>query len=75
MAWFKKRSEKKSPERVHDTRVAVVIEKEASKEVAEKAKQATKTLNELLEANQFTIKIYRAVRDSNPEAKVKRRVA
>lgn len=63
MRWITRpRQPRKTPEEVHDTRVAVVVEKEASKEIAEKAKEASRTLNELLEANHFTIKIYRAAR-------------
>lgn len=65
----KKRREPVESERAHDVRVKVVVEKEANKEVAKMAKEASKTLNTLLEANHFTIKIYRATRNSTGKGK------
>ena len=47
-------------EKSHDIRVEVVVEKEANKHIANQAKEANRMLNELLEANHFTIKIYKA---------------
>lgn len=51
-------------EQSHDIRVEVVVSKEANKEVARQAKEANKTLNTLLATNHFTIKIYRATRNT-----------
>jgi hypothetical protein len=53
----------------HDIRVEVVVEKEANKQVVNKAKEANKVLNDLLEANHFTIKIYRATHNPPVEGK------
>lgn len=57
--WFKR---KKTPvpetESAHDNRVEVVVHKEAAKEVVEKAKKANQDLNDLLNQNHFTIKIF-----------------
>lgn len=61
MALFKR---KKVPpyesEQAHDMRVEVVVAQEANKEIVEKAKEASQHLTDLLEANHFHIKIYKA---------------
>ena len=44
----------------HDSRVEVVVHKEATKEVVAQAKKANETLAKLLEQNGFTIKIFLA---------------
>lgn len=64
MSWFKKRSESET-ERQHDNRVEVIVSKEANKEVVEKAKKANEQLNELLNQNHFTIKIFIAAGGRN----------
>lgn len=64
MSWFKKRSESEI-ERQHDNRVEVIVSKEANKEVVEKAKKANEQLNELLNQNHFTIKIFIAAGGRN----------
>ena len=62
MGWFngKAKRELEEKERQHDDRVEVVVSKEATKDVVQKAKQANEHLNELLKQNHFTIKIYLA---------------
>lgn len=62
MAWFNR---SKSTENIHieppaSSRVEVEVHKNASKQAAEKAKQANEHLNELLVTNGFTLKIYLA---------------
>lgn len=61
MGWFTPKPKiPEESEQAHDVRVEVVVANEANKKIAQKAKDATNNLNELLEANHFTIKIYRA---------------
>ena len=66
MSLFRKRKQESSiplpSEKTHDMRVEVVVEKEANKKIAAQAKEANRVLNDLLEANHFTIKIYKATR-------------
>ena len=70
MGLFRKKPVLEESEQAHDVRVEVVVAKEANKEVAKMAKEASKTLNTLLEANHFTIKIYRATRNTPKGGKV-----
>lgn len=61
MAWFNRN---KSPhgetEAAHNTRVEVVVQQNANKEVANEAKAVNEKLNKLLLDNGFTLKIYLA---------------
>lgn len=58
MAWFKK---KKEALKIAETnRIEVVAQKNANKEVADQAKQATRQLKELLDRNGFTVQIFLA---------------
>lgn len=62
MSWFKR---KKPVEDIHveppaSSRVEVELHKNATKEAADKAKEANKHLNDLLVENGFTLKIYLA---------------
>lgn len=45
---------------VHKAAVEIVTDKQAKKEVVQKAKEANKVLNDLLVDNGFTLKIYLA---------------
>ncbi len=61
MAWFNKNDTPQgNTEAVHDSRIEVVVTKEANKEVAELAKEANEKLNTLLVQNHFTLKIFLA---------------
>lgn len=61
MAWFNRnKSPQGDTEQQHDNRVEVVVHKEAAKEVVEEAKAVNAHLNNLLEQNGFTIKIFLA---------------
>lgn len=53
----------------HDTRVEVVVHKNAAKDAVVKAKEANKHLNELLVQNGFTLKIYLAAGGKPPKTK------
>jgi hypothetical protein len=72
MAWFNRnKSPKGETEAAHDSRVEVVVHKEAAKDAVQEAKAVNKHLNKLLEQNGFTIKIFLAAggRIKNTEAK------
>lgn len=63
MKWFSKRPQiqvKATRTHEHDDRVEVVVHKNATEEAITKAKEANQKLNELLEQNHFTLKIYLA---------------
>lgn len=61
MSWFKKkRKEDMMIQPSISSRVEVEINKNASREAAEKAKKANEHLNTLLVDNGFTLKIYLA---------------
>lgn len=61
MFWFaKRRKGAGESEQLHDTRVEVVVTNEANKNIAKEAKKASESLNKVLKANHFTIKIFRA---------------
>lgn len=61
MSWFKKkRTEDLAIQPPISSRVEVEIDKNASREAAEKAKKANEHLNTLLVENGFTLKIYLA---------------
>lgn len=64
------RKPKTQADPIEDTRVEVVVSKEANQEMFDKAKKASRTLNELLEANHFTIKIYKAAGGKTKTRKV-----
>lgn len=62
MSWFsrKKKIEPINIEPPAQSRVEVELQKGASREAAEKAKEANQHLNDILVANGFTLKIYLA---------------
>jgi intracellular sulfur oxidation DsrE/DsrF family protein len=55
----------------HESRVEVVVNKEANKQVVEDAKEANKRLNTLLQKNGFTLKIFLAAGGSTNKRKLK----
>jgi hypothetical protein len=68
MSWFKKkRTEDFAIQPPISSRVEVEIDKNASREAAEKAKKANEHLNTLLVENGFTLKIYLAAGHSSPK--------
>lgn len=70
MSLFKrKRKEDIHVEPPASSRVEVELHKTASKEAAEKAKQANEHLNDLLVENGFTLKIYLATGGSKPKSR------
>jgi hypothetical protein len=58
MKWFSKNKTKLDREQ-DKIKVEVTVSKEATKREIEKAKAANQALAELLEANHFTVQIYR----------------
>ena len=67
--FFKKRKEHQ--DKLHDSRVEVVVHKEATKEVVETAKAANRQLNNLLNNNGFTLKIFLAAGGKTNKRKLK----
>lgn len=58
MALFRKRNNLIIPTST-EVRIGIEVDKNATKEAAEKAKKSTRYLNDLLEENGFHIEIYR----------------
>lgn len=67
MRLFKPKRTPEEKEKLHDNRVEVVVSKEATKEVIEKAKEANQHLQDLLSQNHFHIKIYIAAGGRKPK--------
>jgi hypothetical protein len=61
MSLFKRgQTEDRGMEETHDVRVEVIVNKEKTRDALDEAIDANKRLNEVLRANHFTIKIFRA---------------
>lgn len=70
MSWFKKkRTEDLAIQPPISSRVEVEIDKNASREAAEKAKTANAHLNDILTENGFTLKIYLAAGGQSKKGK------
>lgn len=70
MKWFNhKRQEDLRIQPPPQSRVEVELHKDASREAAEKAKDANQHLNDLLIENGFTLKIYLAAGGKPPKKK------
>lgn len=70
MSWLN-RQKPIDGESTHDTRVEVVVQKSAAKEVVEEAKEVNEKLNRLLVDNGFTLRIYLATGGKLPGRKLK----
>lgn len=57
--WFTKKKQART-ERSKDVQVEILVEQEATKDVIQKAKKSSQLLNDILEENHITIKIFRA---------------
>lgn len=67
MRLFKPKRTPEEKETLHDGGVEVVVAKEATKDVIKKAKEANQHLQDLLNQNNFHIKIYIAAGGRKPK--------
>lgn len=69
MGFFNRKAKKPSPNTAADQQrhIEITVEKEASQEMFDKTKRATKDLNDVLQENHIHIKIYSAVGGKKPK--------